>query len=53
MEDKEFEKKVRDYLKANLSIDVNKIHGSYGSASYVKLELKLGEEVISEAYIND
>ncbi|MFE8701136.1 hypothetical protein ACFYKX_11075 [Cytobacillus sp. FJAT-54145] len=53
MEQKEIEHIVKEYLKKHLSIDVEKKGGQYGSKSYIEIQLKLGNEVISETWIND
>ncbi|WCK57077.1 hypothetical protein PP175_28220 (plasmid) [Aneurinibacillus sp. Ricciae_BoGa-3] len=53
MDDKALERKVKEFLKSNLTIETQKVGGEYESKSYTKLELKLGEEVISTTYLDD
>lgn len=53
MEENEFEQKIHEYLSNNLTIGTKKINSSYGSPSYIVIQLKLKEEIISETYIED
>lgn len=46
------EKEIDEYLKNNLSLDVDKCRASYGGYDYLKIELKLKNETISTIYID-
>ena len=52
-ENDEFEEKIKEYLRNNLSIEIENCGGQYGSNSYKKISLKLKDEEFSTAYIND
>lgn len=45
------EEAIKKYLMENLSLDAREQRGWYGEHS-VYVQLKLGNEIISEAYIN-
>lgn len=47
------QKELDEYLKTNLSIDINRCGGDYGSKSFLEIQLKLKGEVISSTYIDD
>jgi hypothetical protein len=47
------EKEIEEYLKENLSINIEKSGGSYGSRITTEIQLKLKEETISTIYIDD
>lgn len=44
---------VKEYLKENLNIEATKEGGQYGSKTYTKIEIKIGDETISTTYIDD
>lgn len=43
---------IRDFIKNNLSIEVNKDRGSYGMYDTVTVKLYLNEEEISCTYLD-
>jgi hypothetical protein len=47
------EKEIEQYLKENLSINIEKSGGSYGSQVITEIQLKLKGETISTIYIDD
>jgi hypothetical protein len=47
------EKEIEEYLKENLSINIEKSSGSYGSQVITEIQLKLKGETISTIYIDD
>lgn len=42
-----FDKQIKEYLKNNLTINIMKYDGCYGTRDYIEVEVKLNDEIIS------
>ena len=52
MNEQELEDRIKKNLTKNLSINYKKTLGSYGSSDHIEIQLKLGDKIISETYID-
>ena len=48
----QFEEAVRDLIKENLMIGVEKRFGSFGASDYIKVELFWGDEEFQTTYLD-
>ena len=52
MNEQELEDRIEKYLTKNLRKKKKKTLGSYGSSDHIEIQLKLGDKIISETYID-